>query len=118
MNNRDTYTPRRASRRWLDGAPAYVLDVIRDGPAKSPHGYSILFTGDLYERKPYASAYINGLEINNAPTHPAYGVSLWFELQAYQAAAYRHRAKHRRVRWLDVPAELRAHIQARAEADA
>lgn len=117
MNNRDTYTPRRASKRWLDGAPAYVLDVMRDGPAKDPHGYFVLFTGELYDRKPYRDAWVQGLEINNAPTHPAYGVSLWTELRAHEAAAYRYSAKHRRVRWLDVPAELRAHIQARAESD-
>lgn len=113
---RDTYTPRRASKRWLEGAPSYILDVFRDGPAKAPGGYFILFTGELYEPKPFRDAWVQGLEIDNHPTHPQ-GVSLWTELEAYQAAGFRYRAKHRRVRWLDVPEHLRAHITARATTD-
>jgi hypothetical protein len=109
------YRPRRANKRWLEGAPEYVLDVFRDGPKSNPNGYFILFWDKAQDRTSYADTWVGGLEINRQPTHPAYGVSLTTQLRAHDAANYRYRRKHMRVRWSDVPEELRKHIRARYE---
>lgn len=38
-----SYTPRRMPKRFLDGAPDYVLDIIDHGP-NGPHDrYDVLF---------------------------------------------------------------------------
>lgn len=122
----DKYTPRRASRRWLDGAPAYVLDVL-DNKGKTADRYTVLFTFPLawaYERDgvtpvpnggrgAYARTYIPYLGMSGAPTHPQ-GVSMWGEMTAHDAASYRYRCKHQRIKWADLPENIKAHVIARA----
>lgn len=121
------YTPRRASAtRWLEGAPAYVLDVL-DNKGTSADRYTVLFTFPLSyaldrdgkplpegQRGEFGRTWIQYLGMSGAPTHPQ-GVSMWGEMEAYQAAAYRYRCKHHRIRWLDLPEHIRAHVIARAK---
>lgn len=122
------YTPRRASKRWLDGAPAYVLDVL-DNKGASADRYTVLFAFPLSyaldregnflpagQRGEFRFTWIQYLAMSGAPTHPQ-GVSIWGEMEAYQAAAYRYRCKHHRIRWADLPEHVRAHVIARAEED-
>jgi len=118
------YTPRRANlKRWLAEAPAYVLDCFDSkGPGDR---YTVLFTRPLtYSMKPdgsgptegpgeFAHTYVQYLGMNDAPTHPQ-GISMWGEMNAYEAAAYRHRVGHQRVRWLDLPEHIRKHVISRA----
>lgn len=120
------YTPRRASKtRWLEGAPDYVLDVFdsKDGGER----YTVMFTFPLSyvlgsdgkplpegQRGEYGRTYIQFLGMSGAPTHPQ-GVSMWGEMRAHEAAAYRYRVKHQRTRWLDLPEHIRAHVIARAK---
>lgn len=119
------YSPRRASRRWLEGAPSYVLDVLDNG-GKTADRYTVLFTFPLAfaldaageflpagERGDFSRTYIPYLGMSDAPTHPQ-GFSQWGELEAHQAAAYRYREKHTRKRWLDLPEHIRSHVMARA----
>jgi hypothetical protein len=54
--------------------------------------------------------------MSGSPTHPQ-GISLWGEFTAYQASDYRYRFKRHRIRWLDLPEHIRAHVIARAEDD-
>lgn len=125
----DKYTPRRATQRWLEGAPAHVLDVIADQRERGEEapGWIILFTGPLLlsydrngaalpagQRGRYADTFVQYLDINRCPTSPNMGVSLWGELSAYNAAQLRYRGKGRRTRWMDLPADIRAHIEARS----
>lgn len=58
------------------------------------------------------NTYVQGLSMSEHPTHPT-GISLWFEMSAPDAATYRYRVKHRRVRWLDLPENIRGHVIAR-----
>lgn len=122
----DRYTPRRASKRWLEGAPPYVLDVL-DNKGASADRYTVLFGRPfVYVLKPdgstspdpgrYGDTWIQYLDMSDAPTHPQ-GVSLWGEMSAHQAAGYRYRCKHQRVRWLDLPEHIRRHVAARAADD-
>jgi hypothetical protein len=105
------YSPRRAGKRWLEGAPHYVLDVF-DHPAFADR-FTIWFDG--------SQAYHVNRDGSSAPGCDRYGntwltglgtsenggVSGALEYEAYQVAAYRYRSKHRRIRWLDLPEATR-----------
>lgn len=116
------YTPRRFAKRWSEAAPAYVLDVL-DNKGKTADRYTVLFTyplafNGLEADKPgrFADTYIPYLGMSDAPTHPQ-GFSQWGEMTAHEAAAYRYRSSHERVRWLDLPEHIRNHVIARATAE-
>lgn len=100
--NRNTYTPRRASKRWLDGAPSHVLDCFRD---KRTGSFTVLYTGvTLYpqEGRDYANCRVAGREMSSEPCHPQ-GVGLWFDYEAHVIAGYRYRVNHTRIKWNDLP---------------
>lgn len=103
------YTPRRASERWLAGAPKYVLDCIRH-KKEDGDGFDVLFTGSLLgtiegEPQDYAHVYIMGLELTTS------GAWCSFELNAYHAAQYRRVSKGRRVKWADLPAAVQRSVK-------
>ena len=112
-----TYKPRRAGARWLQDAPDYVLDVLDDG--KSIDRYTVFFGGALliHDGEPSpGSTRVPYLAMSGNPTHPQ-GFSQWGELRAYEAAGYRYRHGRHRIRWLDLPENIRAHVKARVEND-
>lgn len=117
------YTPRRAGKRWREGAPDYVLDCL-DNKDKTTDRYTVLFCGEflMYTDRngdiqqgsdTLANTYVQYLAMSGAPTHPQ-GFSQWGELSAYNAARYRYRSGHERVRWLDLPENIRQHVISRA----
>jgi hypothetical protein len=113
------YTPRRANlTRWLQDAPDYVLDVFDD--PRTCDRYTVMFTGRLLEyygeEHTFANTYVQLLDMSGSPSYPQ-GVSMWGELKAYEAAAYRYSNHHRRIRWNDLPEHIKAHVRARAEED-
>lgn len=120
------YTPRRANvARWLEGAPAYVLDCFDS--KNSGERYTVLFGGALaYHVKRDGSTdegpdqagntYVQFLGMSGAPTHPQ-GVSMWGEFKPGEAATYRYRFGHQRVRWLDLPEHIREHVVHRATSE-
>jgi hypothetical protein len=111
----ETYTPRRASRRWLEGAPDFVLDCF-DHP-KFGDRYTVMFGKELMPtRGSYADSSIAYLGMSADPTHPQ-GVGMWGEMEAYDAMQYRYRNKHRRVRWQDLPERVRACVIAAGRTD-
>ena len=117
-----TYRPRRFSKRWSEGAPAYVLDCFDD--KGDGERYTVMFGGAFifHVDKDHkivtgpdtlANTHVQFLGMSDAPSHPQ-GISMWGEMPAHQAAAYRYRVKHQRVRWLDLPLHIRGHVMARA----
>ena len=100
-----TYTPRRAAKRWLEGAPNYILDVFDNGGATADR-YTVLFGGPLLDDELLKTRAVHGLALSYYPSSPV-GISQWVEV----AAAYR--PAHHRIRWLDLPPHVRAHITAR-----
>ena len=106
------YKPRRAGKRWLEGAPEYVLDCF-DNRGKTCDRYTVMFGGSMYVLRYGRIAH---LDMSGAPTHPQ-GVSLWGDSTLADAAAFRYREGHYRVRWLDLPENVRAHVVARATED-
>ena len=102
------YTPRRAGRRWLEGAPEYILDCFRQ--RKEDGGFDVLFTGSLLgtvasEPRDFAHVYVMGLDL------AADGRYYSFELSAYQAVQFRRANSHRRMGWKDLPREVRKSIE-------
>lgn len=109
-----TYTPRRAGKRWLTDAPEYVMDVFDD--KRTADRYTVMFAGSLLiSDGTFAGTYVQYLGMSGAPEHPQ-GISMWGELKAHEAAAYRYRNKHRRIKWDDLPEHIRKHVVARATA--
>lgn len=106
------YRPRRAGKRWREGAPEYILDCF-DNRGETCDHYTVMFWPERGTRR---DVWVQYLGMSDAPSHPQ-GVSMWGELSAHDAANYRYRVKHQRVRWLDLPEHIRQHVVARYEED-
>lgn len=109
------YVCRRASKaRWLQNAPEYILDVF-DNKGKTADRYTVMFTGSLLiSDGTFANTHVQYLAMSGAPSHPQ-GVSMWGELTAYEAARFRYRSKHQRIKWDDLPEHIRKHVIARVK---
>ena len=106
-----TYRPRRAAKRWLAGAPEYILDCF-DHP-KFADRYTVLFGGSLVEGGgTLASTWMHGLG-TSADGH----VSGSFELKAYQCSSYRYANRHRRITWESLPEQVKRMARSWAETD-
>lgn len=101
------YRPRRASKRWQEDAPEYVLDCF-DNKGKTFDRYTVLFGGSLWA--PDMGRKVQCLNMSSAPSNPQ-EVSMWGEADP----SLRH--AHQRVRWLDLPENIRAHVISRATQD-
>jgi hypothetical protein len=99
------YSPRRAGARWREGAPSYILDCF-DHPQFADR-YTVIFA--LVENSP-RGPWLHYLGIG-------YGASAWGELDRFEAAAYRYANGKKRIRWLDIPEDIRKTICARWEAE-
>lgn len=101
-----TYRPRRASAKWLEGAPDYVLSC-HDAGDRFTDRYTVFFGGELWS--PEMSRRVAYLGLSEHPTHPAGGVSQWGEARADERDA-----SGPKIRWLDLPEHIREHVIARA----
>ena len=102
------YTPRRMPRRFLDGAPDYVLDVIDHGPGGPHDRYAVIF-GKSEMCRANGTYYLHGLGLSES------GASYWFELSRYDAGAYRARNQRRRIAWNALPVCVRDAVIDRVE---
>lgn len=98
------YKPKRASQRWLEGAPEYVRSCFDSG-GKYSERYTVTFCGSLWE--PSMGRKVQMLGMSAYPSHPQ-GISLWGEVDANWGPS------HQKVRWLDLPESIRNHVIARA----
>lgn len=100
-----TYRPRRASKRWMEGAPEYILSC-HDNGGKTCDRYTVYFGGSLYHEDMGRDVAYLGMSDN--PTYPT-GVSMWGE-----APSNCRDNSGKKVRWLDLPEHIRQHVVARA----
>ena len=108
------YTPRRSGARWREDCPDYVLDVFDDD--RTMDRYMVIFAGHFLEPqtgRTFANAWTHYLAMSERPSHPQ-GFSQWSDFTAHECMTYRYRNGHHRVRWLDLPENIRAHVVARA----
>jgi hypothetical protein len=89
-----SYTPRRAGKRWREGAPDYVLDCIDD--RGEGDRYTVLMV-PFEKGKRYAETWVPYVGVSE------YGNWHSGDLEAHQTAQYRYRNHHKRVRWSDLP---------------
>lgn len=101
------YRPRRASKRWLEGAPEYILSV-HDAGEKYCERYTVCFGGSLWS--PNMGRKVAYLGLSENPTAPMGGVSMWGEIESHNRDA-----AGKKIRWLDLPEHIRKHVVARAE---
>jgi len=106
--------PRRARSQWREAAPDYFLDCF-DHPKRNDR-YTILFGGELRGRNDNGATWINYLACSANPTSPV-GFSQWGEFTDSDARNYRYASSRQRIRWLDLPEHVRAHIVARATSE-
>jgi len=94
-----TYRPHRASKRWLEGAPEYVLSC-HDSP-KYHDRYTVFFGGSLWSPDMGRTVMFLGLSES--------GASYWGELDSGM-----RNNSGRKIRWNDLPQAVREAVQTRA----
>lgn len=102
------YCPRRASARWMEEAPEYVLSV-HDNGGRSFDRYSIFFGAPLWESS--MGRKVPGLFLSEIPNSPQ-GFSIWGEVESHD-----REASGKKIRWLDLPENVRKHVISRANED-
>jgi hypothetical protein len=94
------YTPRRASKRWLDGdCPAGVLAIF-DHP-NAYDRYTVFYKDPVCGSK-YSDMHIGYRGMSENPFHPL-GFGQAGEMEAHQVADYRYHNKHRAAKWSSLP---------------
>ena len=115
----NTYTPRRASiERWLKDAPPYILDCF-DSKGEGDR-YTVFLCGDFLsspegQARTFANCSIPYLGMNAMPSHPQFGISMMGEMSAINSQVWRKTQWRYRVRWTDLPENIRNHIIARCK---
>lgn len=96
------YTPRRASKRWLDAdCPKGVLAIFDS--RNCGERYTILYAEPLRTDR---GVYIQGVGCCETPFHPQ-GIGQHFELEAWQAAQYRYRSARHKAKWSSLPEDVK-----------
>lgn len=98
---------KRATKRWLEGAPAYVLAVF-DHPQFADR-YTIVFGGDMQE-------HTCGRDwLHYLGTSESGHVSGSGEFQTWEFARYRYANAKKKIRWRDLPLGVRLRVRYWAE---
>ena len=93
-----TVTPRRCSKRWLDGdCPKGVLAILDD--PRTIDRYTVIYA-DVFE------GHVSYVAMNAAPFHPQ-GFGQHGEMTTWQAARYRYANKHRYAKWSSLPEDCK-----------
>lgn len=104
---------RRAPKRFLEGAPDYVLDIF-DNRGKTADRYTIIFGerfADYFSDVGWQISYL-GLGDDQGPQ----GISMWGALTLFGVQYYRNHDRRFRTPWLSLPEHVRKHVVDRAEA--
>ena len=95
------YTPRKCSRRWLDGdCPSGILAIF-DNKGATCDRYTVVYSEPLSGTTP-ADMWLGYRAMSENPSSPL-GVGLWGEFTAYAAAQYRYHYKHQYAKWTSLP---------------
>lgn len=98
------YTPRRASKRWLDAdCPKGVLDIF-DHPDFADR-YTIFYVPDT--KAEYSETWIDYLGTSGNPQ--AFGGH--GQLGAYKVVRYRYDNNHQRIKWSSLPEAVKAVVK-------
>lgn len=107
-----TYSPRRQSKRWLDGdCPAEVLAIMDNG-GKSFDRYTVFYvpTKEDKEEYPHRGLPIGYRAMSEHPSSPN-GFGIYEEMEAYKVADYRYHFKHNYATWSSLPEEVKSVVR-------
>ena len=106
---------RPAPRRWLEGAPDYVIDVYAH-PAFFAR-YSVILSSEDMRWCDYRDDWlIPSLALSIDPEDPR-GVNQWCWDTLRDLRVWRWANRRRRIRWADLPENVRAAVVRRVEGD-
>lgn len=95
------YTPRRCSKRWLDGdCPDGVLAII-DNRGKTSDRYTVIYREVITDHR--GQPHLGLRDMNSDPFHPAFGYGSYTDYPAHVIAQWRYKNKHHYCRWTDLP---------------
>ncbi len=99
------FTLRRMPKRFRDAdCPEGVLDIFDEGPDGSADRYTVIYTrvmGDTFSR------YVGYRGMSSHPTHPQ-GIGIYGEFKVHECMNYRRACAKKRVKWSDLPKDVRA----------
>lgn len=108
MGTRSEYTPRRQSKRWLDGdCPEGVL-AIYDHP-KFADRYTVFYKEPVTGTT-FADMWLSYRGMSPSPCSPQ-GMGCYGEMPASDLAAYRLHNKHRAAKWSALPEAVKALVR-------
>jgi hypothetical protein len=105
----NTYTPRRQSKRWLDGdCPRGVLAIYDNGGSERRNGSFDRYTIFYVPFRPLDGRgdWISYLAASANPFAPQ-GFGQHGELEAYKVAEYRYRRAHDAAKWSSLPEDVK-----------
>lgn len=98
------YSPRKCTKRWLDGdCPEGVL-AIMDNPNYGDR-YTVIFAEPIAGDR-YANMILSYVGMSENPFHPQ-GIGMHGEMSAHEVACYRYRNKHRYAKWSTLPEQVK-----------
>lgn len=102
------YTPRRQSKRWLDGdCPQGVL-AIYDNGGKTADRYTVFYADPV--SVPGRGWLVTYRGMSENPAHPQ-GVGMYGEMCRYEAAAYRAAVRRQACTWSSLPEAVKACVR-------
>lgn len=106
----ERFRPRRGALKWLDEAPNYVMACYDNGGQNTEYRYTVLFGGDLWDLAYARANWESGRDPRLMPClmiSDGLDYSIWTD-------CVRGARLGRRMRWLDIPANIREHVMVRA----
>lgn len=102
------YTPRRQSKKFLDGdCPPGVLAIFDNG-GKTFDRYTVFYRDVIPGR--YGESWLGYRGMSEYPCDPQ-GYGIYGEMQAYEVAAYRARVYRHSAKWSSLPPEVQAVVR-------
>lgn len=96
-----SYIPRRMPKRFLEGAPAGILDIFDNG-AETFDRYTVVYN---YPEEYRGTVYLPYRGMSEHPSSPQ-GFGILDTFQSHELAAYRNAYRRTRIRWDELPPDV------------
>ena len=105
----NAYTPRRQSKRWLDGdCPSGVLAIYDDGP-RSFDRYTVFYRDDVTTDH-NGTVWIGYRGMSEHPAAPQ-GFGIYGSMTRWDAQQFRYVNSHRAATWSSLPDDVKATVR-------
>lgn len=96
-----SYVPRRMPKRFLDGAPAGILDIFDAGEGQWDR-FTVVYN---YPEEDRGTVYLPYRGMSEHPSSPQ-GFGILDTFQSHELAAYRNAYRRTRIRWDELPPDV------------